>query len=70
MRRWRWRWLWVCLAALLLWAPAGADTPRLQVLPETTRLELGEPLILRLRAEHSAGDLFALDLSALDRDFD
>jgi len=63
--------LGLCGALLAGWSGMVlAQSPRLEVIPDSRTTELGEPLGVTLRAAHSAGDLFALDLSALDRDFD
>jgi hypothetical protein len=64
------RWMAVLMLVVLPWSAAGADTPRLVVIPDATSLELGEPLRVVLRAEHSAGDLYALSLAELEADFE
>ncbi|OOG23367.1 hypothetical protein B1C78_11505 [Thioalkalivibrio denitrificans] len=60
-------WLLLVLLALPLSAPGAG--PRLLVIPETTTLELGEPLRLTLHAEASEGNLFGLSLASLEPDF-
>ncbi|HSP00621.1 MAG TPA: BatD family protein [Thioalkalivibrio sp.] len=60
------------LCGLLLTGWSGAvlaQSPRLEVIPDSRSLELGEPLGVTLRAQHSAGDLFALSLQELAADF-
>lgn len=64
-----WVTVWWGAVLCLVCVTAQAQGPRLLVIPDRTQMELGEPLQVILRAEESAGDLYALSLSPLEADF-